>query len=125
MRTVHETEALRPSDPVPRNYNSAHFKPQRLKLVMKPPVDSRDGVGETPIDDDATISNPSDLENGTEKPTFPTPYDYPADGTFTEDELAMRPDQLFRLLRRQVAWSEENNRSLAEDVRVLEKKKRE
>ncbi|KAG8533242.1 uncharacterized protein KY384_002025 [Bacidia gigantensis] len=121
MRTVHETEALRPSDPVPRNYNSAHFKPQRLKLILnaKPPTDTKDGNGETLVDDDATLSHPSDTENGTA-----LPYDYPLDVTFTDAELAIRPDQLFRLLRRQLAWSEEDNKLLAEEVQELEKKRR-
>ena len=104
MRTVHETEALRPSDPVPRNYSSAHFKPQRLKLIVnsKPPSTSQD----VEIDDDATLSPPPEEEE-----TLP-PFEYPPDVAFSDAELSMRPDQLLRLLRRQVAWSEAEGRIL-------------
>lgn len=69
MRTVHETEALRPSDPVPRNYSSAHFKPQRLKLVMnsrRPNLDAGDlaGGGADTLDEEGgALDIPSDLEN--------------------------------------------------------------
>ena len=123
MRTVHETEALRPSDPVPRNYNSAHFKPQRLRLVMKPPLE--DGtLRASMVDDNATISNPSDPEDDADKPAASTPYDYPSNVTFTDSELAMRPDQLYRLLRRQLAWTEEDNTILADEVKSLERKRR-
>ena len=115
MRTVHETEALRPSDPVPRNYSSAHFKPQRLKLIVnsKPPNASQD----TEVDDDATLSPPPEEE------TLP-PFEYPPDVTFSDAELSMRPDKLFRLLRRQVAWSKTEGKALEAEVQALEKKKR-
>lgn len=85
MRTVHETEALRPSDPVPRNYSSAHFKPQRLKLIMnvKPPTsDTSDdkilasssgvagatGSAEGAADDDATVSSAHETDGENENP---------------------------------------------------------
>src|SRR5690242_21618313 len=50
MRTVHETEALRPSDPVPKHHSSnPSNKFQRLKLVLtneaKRPSESK---GSTP-----------------------------------------------------------------------------
>ena len=116
MRTVHETEALRPSDPVPRNYSSAHFKPQRLKLIVnsKPPNASHDGE----VDDDATLS-PDSVEEGA------PPFEYPSDVVFTDAELSMRPDQLFRLLRRQVVWSEADGKALEAEVQALERKRRE
>ena len=116
MRTVHETEQLRPSDPVPRNYNSAHFKPQRLKLTLKPPTAEK-GEG----DSNATLSPPPD-EQDEEVATI---YEYPADVTFSEEELLMPPSQLFRLLRRKVNWSEQRGEILAAEVGVLETKQRE
>ena len=139
MRTVHETEALRPSDPVPRNYSSAHFKPQRLKLIVKdkPPTSTSEGsdkdtaasgepVPGLEVDDNATIDTPTDAEDG-QLPagTGPGPYEYPEDVKFTEEELSMSPDQLFRLLRRQVHWTEEDGRELQEEVKVMEERKRE
>lgn len=113
MRTVHETEALRPSDPVPRNYSSAHFRPQRLKLTVKPPA-AEDGEAE--VDEDATIYSKSDVdvEDNTQ------PFEYPPDVQFTEEELAMPPDKLFKLLRRQVHWAQEDEKLLQEEVHGLE-----
>lgn len=140
MRTVHETEALRPSDPVPRNYSSAHFKPQRLKLVLnaKPPTSTSEGsdkdtagsgepLPDPEVDDNAAADTPIQAEDG------PLPsvtaaqeaYEYPDDVRFTEEELAMPPDQLFRLLRRQVHWSQDDEKDLLEEVKVIEQQRRE
>ena len=118
MRTVHETEALRPSDPIPRNYNSAHFKPQRLKLIIKQPAN-----GKTDIDSNATESPPP--VNGNEDDVT-GPYEWPeGEATvFTKEESALPPSQLFRLLRRQVAWSEQAGKELEAEVQELEKKRR-
>lgn len=126
MRTVHETEALRPSDPVPKNYSSIPPKPQRLKLTVKAqPRDHEpnDIIAEdTELDDDATIYG-TDLETE----TLPTtaPFEYPADVQFTEEELALSPDQLCRLLRRQIHWAEEDGSELKDEVHSLEAKKKE
>ena len=108
MRTVHETEALRPSDPIPRNHSAAQLKPQRLKLIVnaKPPESNLDAV-----DQDST--------------NYTAPSGYPADIQFTEEELALPPSQLFRLLRRQLHWSEEEGRELKDEVQALEVKRKE
>lgn len=139
MRTVHETEALRPSDPVPRNYSSAHFKPQRLKLVLnaKPPTSTSEGsdkdtaasgepIPDLEIDDTAVGDTPTQAEDGPlPTTTAPGSYEYPDDVRFTEEELAMPPDQLFRLLRRQVHWAQDEGKELWEEVKVMEAKRRE
>ena len=191
MRTVHETEALRPSDPVPRSYTSAHFKPQRLKLVMKPPKSERDHTREDREDDDATVSTNSDPENevttkastrngrstGAEGPTgmksrgevavennqsrHPTamastfinstisssgrkappldstttnnnntttnPYDptWPSDLALSPEEQALPLDALFKLTRRQLHWTEQENASLRSECADLEHKRKE
>lgn len=120
MRTVHETEALRPSDPVPKNYSSIPPKPQRLKLI----VNSRpreEGNGDTEVDDDATIYSNTDAEND-DPPA--APFEYPADVQFTEEELDMPPDRLFELLRRQIHWSEEDGSDLQDEIRSLEAKRK-
>ena len=119
MRTVHETEALRPSDPVPKNYSSIPLKPQRLKLIVnsKP---REDGSGTPDVDDDATIYTNTDVEA-----EFLPPFQYPNDVQFTEEEIAMPPDQLFKLLRRQVHWAEEDGSDLKDEVQILEAKRKE
>jgi hypothetical protein len=122
MRTVHETEALRPSDPVPKNYSSIPPKPQRLKLIVnsKPREDSHSN-GDAEVDDDATMYTNTHAEAD----FLPTlPFEYPADVQFTEEELAMPPDQLWRLLRRQVYWAQEDGAELKEELEQLEAKKR-
>ena len=138
MRTVHETEALRPSDPVPRNY-STHFKPQRLKLVLKdkPPTSTSEGGSDKDtagsgeplpgleIDENATISDHTDAEDGqVPLPVAPGPYEYPEDVKFTEEELEMPPDMLYKLLRRQSHWAHEEGKELEEEVKRLEQQRR-
>ena len=140
MRTVHETEALRPSDPVPRNYSSAHFKPQRLKLIVnaKPPATTSEPSGgsekDTPsgeaipgldADDNATIYAVTDAENDPLPASITQAFEYPEDVKFTEEELAMPPDQLFKQLRRQVHWAEEDGKELQAEVKVMEGQKKE
>lgn len=122
MRTVHETEALRPSDPVPKNYSSIPPKPQRLKLIVnsKPREDSHSN-GDAEPDDDTTVYTNTDAE----VECLPAlPFEYPADVQLTEEEIAMPPDQLFRLLRRQVHWAQEDGAELKEEIQQLEAKRR-
>lgn len=126
MRTVHETEALRPSDPVPKHHGGTLFKPQRLKLIVnsKPPQSDNRGVdsGDVSIDDDATIGATSDINPD----TFPAPpFEYPPDIHFVENELSMRPNELHGLLRRQVQWAQEEGSELRQEVEALEKKRKE
>lgn len=129
MRTVHETEALRPSDPVPRNHPTVPSKPQRLKLIVnsKPPLDSNSRGGDsrnTSIDDDATICTNTSLDPDPIPPSS-VPFEYPPDVQFTSEELSMRPDQLFALLRRRVHWAEDDGAELREELEALEAKRKE
>ena len=119
---MHETEALKPSDPVPKNYTSIPPKPQRLKLIVNSkPRSQAEANEDTEIDEEATIYNPDD---DTEALTT-IPFTYPPDVQLTEEEISMPPDQLFRLLRRQCHWSETDGVDLREEVTALEAKKRE
>ena len=122
MRTVHETEALRPSDPVPKGYGSIAPKPTKLKLLVKPQLrDDGNSNGDAEVDDDATIYTNTDAE--IENLPVP-PFEYPEDVQFTGEELSMPPDQLFRLLRRQVHWAVEEGNELREEVKALQEKKK-
>ena len=102
MRTVHETEALRPSDPVPRNHSQAQVKPQRLKLIMssKPPDAEKEIVlNDEPIVAVVPVSN--DVE-------------------FDDEELALPSDHLYKLCRRQVHWAEQEGEKLRKECEDLE-----
>lgn len=127
MRTVHETEALRPSDPVPKHHSAALQKPQRIKLICsnKPPPQQRQ-PGDGPNADDDNNNDPTHNHPDTDMDshTLP-PFEYPDDVHFTADELALPPDQLFRLLRRQVHWAEGETRDLREETEALERTRKE
>ena len=130
MRTVHETEALRPSDPIPRNHSTVPSKPQRLKLIVnsKPPPDSNSrggGSGNTSIDDDATMCETTSLDLEPLPSTSSIPFEYPPDVQFSSEELSMRSDQLFALLRRRVRWAEDDGAELREDLEALETRRKE
>ncbi|KAL8818592.1 MAG: hypothetical protein Q9191_007909 [Dirinaria sp. TL-2023a] len=117
---VHETEALRPSDPIPRNHSSAGMKPQRLKLVMNTkPRNIEEEGGEGDVDDDATIGSNTDTDG---EPKISKEFDPPAELGFTADELAMPIDELYKLSRYQVHWSEEAGKELQKEVAELEGK---
>ena len=100
------------------------MKPQRLKLfVSSKPPDSdqahRDGT---------SANSPTPTYHNTELELDslpPPPFEYPPDIHFSEEELAMPPDQLFRLLRRQVHWAEEDNQELRDEIEALEAKRKE
>lgn len=126
MRTVHETEALRPSDPVPKHHSAAFQKPQRIKLIFtKPPSQQRQpGDGTTLDDDNNTIYDHPDADMDSEPQPLP-PFECPDDIQFTPEELALPPDQLFRLLRRQVRWAEDESRDLREETEALEARRKE
>ncbi|KAI9674728.1 MAG: hypothetical protein M1817_001632 [Caeruleum heppii] len=125
MRTVHETEALRPSDPIPRNHSNPPPRNQRLKLILsaKPPdttsvLDDQDSI----IDDDATVAESIDMDGGSRSVSVLEPY--PPELQFTEEESALPTRELYRLLRRQLHWTEEENRQLATEVETLEAKRK-
>jgi len=109
MRTVHETEALRPSDPIPKSMQPAS-KASRLKLILKPQLSSTEGDVEA---FDNGIMNGDD--------SF-TPF--PAELGFTPENEARGAKELWRLLRRQVHWAEEEAESLKRECEVMEEIRR-
>lgn len=124
MRTVHETEALRPSDPIPRSHSQAQVKPQRLKLIVnaKPPGRAVTNGDINGIDDSTAANAISDIE--VEMQAI-APFEYPHELQFSEEELALSPDQLFRLLRRQIHWAQEEGQELKDEVETLEARRKE
>ena len=109
-RTVHETEALRPSDPIPKSMQALH-KTSRLKDVMKPPQPHAEGHFAGPLNG---VVNGSDL-NG-----WASSYPYPEELGLTAEEEARAPKELWRLLRRQLHWAEEETDSLKRQCEMIE-----
>lgn len=137
MRTVHETEALRPSDPVPKGHSEATTRGaggagsngslKRIKLIVNNGDRPRTIVGELP----PLPTDGMPDENGEAGPVeidsipfvLPVPHDYyPPDvaDAFDDDELSLPPSQLYRLLRRQVHWAEQEAAQLAQDLDLTE-----
>ena len=111
MRTVHETEALRPSDPIPKSMQPSS-KGSRLK-----------GAGKTqqaPVDEQQA---PNGLTNGIDVAGWTAAF--PLELGFTTEDEARGSKELFRLLRRQVHWAEEEAdllKSQCEGLEELRKK---
>ncbi|EAW07809.1 C2H2-type zinc finger protein [Aspergillus clavatus NRRL 1] len=125
MRTVHETEALRPSDPVPKHHNgpaSAVGTPtatpisklQRIKLKLSLPRYDAWQCSESANDEPALAD---DLD-GLELPEFG-----PELG-FDEHELRLRPYDLYRVLRRQIHWAEKESLRLREEWEKIQPKRK-
>lgn len=136
MRTVHETEALRPSDPVPKGHSEAVTRTaggsgsngllKRIKLIVNNGDRPKSIIGELP-----PLPTDGIDESGEARPvemdslpfTLPVPYDYyPSDvaDTLDDHELSLPPSQLYRLLRRQVHWSEQDAAQLIKELDDVE-----
>ncbi|KAL2132524.1 hypothetical protein VTI74DRAFT_3714 [Chaetomium olivicolor] len=111
MRTVHETEALRPSDPVPKSMQGAggSGKTKNLKIIIKTPQSHAAGQDDTV--DDGSVGDDSSGE-------MFTPLT--ADQGFTSDELGMPLERLMKLCRLQVKWAEEEGERLKAECKQWE-----
>lgn len=136
MRTVHETEALRPSDPVPKGHSEAASRAagggtngslKRIKLIVNNGDRPKSIVGELPplptdgIPDESGEARP--VEMNSVPFVLPVSHDYyPPDVVDTLDnyELSLPPSQLFRLLRRQVHWAEQEGARMAKELDMVE-----
>ena len=112
MRTVHETEALRPSDPIPKSMQPA-IKASRLKLIIKAP---QSHIEEHHPEVTNGATNGKEITGWTSS--------YPAELGFTAEEEARGPKELYRLLRRQLHWAEEEATSLKRSCEVMEELRR-
>jgi hypothetical protein len=141
MRTVHETEALRPSDPVPKHHSSnPSNNKQRIRLILNA-NDKKPEKGSTP-GSPASHSHPpasapippaSDVDYSHNNviylqdlatPNAPTMVQFPPDITFTDRELALPAPELFQLLRRQLQWAQQESEQLRAEADVLEKQRK-
>ncbi|KAK2626967.1 hypothetical protein QTJ16_004142 [Diplocarpon rosae] len=104
-RTVHETEALRPSDPIPKSMSAAQ-KSQRMKMNNK--GERTQSEGNIP-----GLSNENGSANGHTPLGAPVwTSSYPAELGFTAEEEARGPKELYYLLRKQIGWAEEEAEKL-------------
>lgn len=111
MRTVHETEALRPSDPVPKGLQSggAAGKTPKLKIIIRTPQSHAAGQ------DDAVEDGHSGDENSTEHLTQLTEKD-----GFTPRELEMQWQKLHAVCRSQLQWAQEDAETLRKECEKWE-----
>ena len=100
MRTVHETEALRPSDPVPKSLQSTSG-PSKLKpkIILK--------TSQSHAHDDSMDEGGHGADSDTDLYTPLT-----EDRGFTLKEIAMPLERLHKLCRLQVKWAEKENEEL-------------
>jgi hypothetical protein len=119
MRTVHETEALRPSDPIPKSMQPLIKSGTRLKLVIKQPQAQPESQGQSPVPKRDQPSHPEfpNLSGASDSEQF---THLSGDFGFTPDELALSPKELWRLLRRKLHWAEEESDSLRRECEMLE-----
>ncbi|PNP53697.1 hypothetical protein THARTR1_05821 [Trichoderma harzianum] len=107
MRTVHETEALRPSDPVPKSMQSGPTgRTGKLKIIIKTPQsqsagqdDGDDANGEVPPSECFTALT-SEL--------------------FTEEELELPLAKLWRKCHWEATWAEEVGEALKNECKQWE-----
>lgn len=112
MRTVHETEALRPSDPVPKSMQTAGGaagKSSKLKIIIKTPQSH--AAGQDDAVDDGSNADDSSAD-------MFTPLT--EDQGFAPEELEMPLKRLFNLCSLQVKWAEEDRDQLREECRRWE-----
>lgn len=127
MRTVHETEALRPSDPVPKSHANPPNRIPRLKLILsaRPPDDPNRTDEESLLDadEDSGITHPRDPNGVAHGTSRHKPY--PSHLQFTKEEMALPPKKLYQLLTRQLKWAEEEAEELRAEIEFLERKRNE
>ncbi|KAI2472100.1 hypothetical protein F4781DRAFT_29722 [Annulohypoxylon bovei var. microspora] len=109
MRTVHETEALRPSDPVPKSMQTQSGpKSGKLKIIIKTPQSHAAGQ------DDAV----DDGDTGSDMADFFTPLT--EQQGFSNNEMAMDIKTLYKLCVANVKWATKEGDHLKRECKVME-----
>ncbi|RYO91625.1 hypothetical protein DL766_003196 [Monosporascus sp. MC13-8B] len=109
MRTVHETEALRPSDPVPKSMQAQGSKGKQLKIILKTPQSHAAGQGDASGDGNGS----EDISD-----EFFTPLT--EQQGFTSKELAMDMESLYKLCVANVKWATREGELLRRECNQLE-----
>ncbi|KAF4512630.1 hypothetical protein G6O67_001745 [Ophiocordyceps sinensis] len=109
MRTVHETEALRPSDPVPKSMQMGPAgKTSKLKIIIKTPQSH--GTGH---DDGADASVNGEEANAEFFTALPGEL-------FSADELAYPVDKLYRKCYWESKWADDVGEALKKECKEWE-----
>jgi hypothetical protein len=109
MRTVHETEALRPSDPVPKSMQTASGRGSKLKIILKTPHSHAAGHDDT-----------VDEGSGADDPSGDMFTQLGEDQGFTRRELEMPLERLARVCRLQLRLEKEENEHLLDQIKTWE-----
>jgi hypothetical protein len=153
MRTVHETEALRPSDPVPKHHSSnPQNKSQRVRLTFKGlgggPAsnghnESNVKAPEAPKSAKSNISAPASPSTGPTIPPADLDYEhanvvfhpttlsrtgddrqFPPDIHFSDWELALSPPDLLKALKVHLSEATAESASLRHSLDLLEERRK-
>ncbi|KAI1488238.1 hypothetical protein F5X96DRAFT_646511 [Biscogniauxia mediterranea] len=111
MRTVHETEALRPSDPVPKSMqpHAGEKRGNKLKIIIKTPQSHAAGQDDAVDNGDANDEIAAD---------FLTPLT--EQQGFSSNELAMDMVSLWRLCVANVKWATREGEILRRECKEAE-----
>ncbi|KAJ5576597.1 Zinc finger C2H2 [Penicillium sp. DV-2018c] len=122
MRSVHEVDTMRPLDSISKAPGSTTGTPaskvQRLRLKLTQPKEP--GTEAEPAAEPAPIV-PTPISSDTVDSEENTMPELGPELGFDESELALSPRDLYRLLRRQIAWAEKESKELEkpwEDIRT-------
>lgn len=108
MRTVHETEALRPSDPVPKSMQAGPpGKSSKLKIIFKTPQSHGNG-GDDGLEESGRGEDGSDY------------FTALTSELFTADELAYSVDKLYRKCFWEAKWADEVGETLRRECKEWE-----
>ncbi|KAG5983163.1 hypothetical protein E4U55_000645 [Claviceps digitariae] len=109
MRTVHETEALRPSDPVPKSMQSGPSgKSNKLKIIIKTPQSHAGGGDDEPGE---ALNGDSGMSD------FFTPL---TGELFSSEELSFPVDKLYRKCYWESKWADQVGDALKKECREWE-----
>ncbi|KAK8131262.1 INO80 complex subunit 1 [Apiospora sp. TS-2023a] len=119
MRTVHETEALRPSDPVPKSMQTREPArgPNKLKIILKTQQPRASSSH-----DDALLGDDGDGSDDNMGSDFFTPLT--EQQGFTDKELKMDPEGLWKLCVAHLKWATGDGEALRDECRELEEESR-
>ncbi|KAI1328298.1 hypothetical protein F5Y16DRAFT_158357 [Xylariaceae sp. FL0255] len=111
MRTVHETEALRPSDPVPKSMqlHANDKKGNKLKIIIKTPQSHATGQDDS-------------IDNGDDSDIIAADFFTPLTEQqgFTSQELAMEMESLWKICVANVKWATREGDILRQECKEAE-----